>query len=203
MAEKRSWPAIDLRWVNVLLCGLIGLCAVLWWAELRWSARELPRYLQGRIGSPVERKLYTRARELVRSGRELDSARVLLERSLAIDPHSDAVYWLGEYYLAVGEPDRALEQFGRYLEFDPTRVDVYLHAARILEGQGRGSESRALLERGLHYFASYREKLEPRPDPEVATRYNRKALDLYGYYGDSIDRLEQALRRLARGSGES
>lgn len=203
MAGKRSWPLIDLRWVNVLLCGLIGLCVVLWWTELHWAARQLPRYLQGRIGSPVERRLYTRARELVRSGRELDTARALLERSLAIDPHSDAVYWLGEYYWEVGEPDRALEQFRHYLEFDPTRVDAYLRAARILQGQGSEGEARALLERGLDYFVSQREKMVPRPDPEVATRYNRKAVEVYGYYGDSITRLEEALHRVGRGDGES
>jgi tetratricopeptide (TPR) repeat protein len=203
MAAKRSWPPIDLRWVNVLLCGLIGLCMVLWWSELRWAARQLPRYLQGRIGSPVERRLYSRARELVRAGQDLDTARALLERSIAIDPNSDAVYWLGEYFLAIGEVDHALEQFLRYLEFDPTRVDAYLHTARILQGQGRWNESREVLERGLDYFVSHREKIEPKPDPAVATRYNQKALGVYAYYGDSIARLEEALHRVGRGSSGS
>jgi tetratricopeptide (TPR) repeat protein len=203
MVAKRSWLPIDLRWVNVLLCGLIGLCAVLWWSELHWAAHQLPRYLQGRIGSPVERELYWRAKGLIQSGRDLDTARALLERSIAIDPNSDAVYWLGESFLAVGEVNRALEQFQRYLSFDPTRVDAYLRTAGILEDQGFRRESREVLERGLEYFVSHYDKIEPRPNPEVATKYNRKALGLYAYYGDSVTRLEEALHRVGSGSGGS
>jgi hypothetical protein len=60
-----------------------------------------------------------------------------------------------------------------------------------------------MLERALDYFVSHREKIEPRPDPEVATKYNRKALGLYAYYGDSITRLEEALHRVGSGSGGS
>jgi tetratricopeptide (TPR) repeat protein len=202
MAEKRSWPRIDLRALNVLLCGLIGLCVVVWWSELHWAARELPRFLQGRIGSPVERKLFLRAKKLIQAGRDLDTARALLDRSMDIDPYSDAVYWMGECLLAVGEMNGALESFRRYLEFDPTRVDAYLRVSEILEDQGRGAEARDVLKRGLRYFESARASLEPRPDPEVEMKYNRKALDLYTYNEDSIARLRVAVAQVERrGSG--
>jgi tetratricopeptide (TPR) repeat protein len=139
--------------------------------------------------------------KLIRSGRDLDQARALLLRSSAIDPRSDAVYWMGKYYLAVGEPERALEKFSSYLEFDPTRVDAYLAASRILQERGRRQEARDLLERGSSYFESRREASEPRPDPGVAMRYNRKALEIHAYHDASIVRLEAELERID-GSGD-
>jgi tetratricopeptide (TPR) repeat protein len=196
MAVKRYWPRINLRWVNILLCGLIGLCVVGWGAELRWAAREFPLFLQGRIGSPVERRLYLRAKQLIERGEDLETARSLLLRSIAIDPTSNAVYWMGEYYLATGDEGQALQEFERYLEFDPTRVEAYLQVSRILEGQARWVEAHAILERGLQFFSIRRGLLTPRPDPEAAMKFNEKALGRYRYCGESIDRLTGALRRV-------
>jgi tetratricopeptide (TPR) repeat protein len=183
-----------LRWVNVLLCGAIALCATLWWSELSWAARELPRYLQGRIGGPAERRLSVQGKRLIQAGGDLDTARGLLQRSIAIDPHSDAVYWLGECLLATGDADGALERFQQYIEFDPTRASAYLQAAHILRDRGHPERAHALLERGLRYFVSHRAKLQPRPDPEVSMKFNRKALEVHAYYGESIARLEAELR---------
>jgi len=196
MAVRRFWRRIDLRWVNLVLVVLAAWITLAWWDELRWSAGELPRYLQGSIGSPEERKLYRAARKLILAGGDLERARELLERSIAIDPNSDAVYWLAECRLAAGDPDGALEQFERFIDFDPTRADAYLGAASILESRGQAERARELLRRGLDYFESYRESLTPRPDPAVPMKYNRKAIGVYEYYGSSISRLRQELRRL-------
>jgi len=196
MAVRRFWRRIDLRWVNLALVVLAAWTTLVWWDELRWSADELPRYLRGSIGSPVERQLYRAARKLILAEGDLERARELLERSIAIDPNSDAVYWLAECQLAAGNPQAALELFERFIDFDPTRVDAYLGAASILESRGQAERARELVRRGLEYFESYRESLTPRPDPAVPMKYNRKALGVYEYHGSAISRLREELRRL-------
>lgn len=184
MAVRRFWRRIDLRWVNLALLALCGLIALLWWDTLRWSAGELPRLARGEIGAPDERYLYRRARRLIEGGGDLEQARELLERSIAVDPHSNAVYWLAECYRAQGKPDAALAEYERFIGFDPTRVEAYLGASGILEARGRDS------------FRSRYERLRPRLDPEVPMKYNRKAISVYAYHEQAIERLTEELLRL-------
>jgi tetratricopeptide (TPR) repeat protein len=192
-AARRFWRRIDVRHVNLVLLVALVACVALFRDDLRWAAAELPRYLRGSIGRPVERGLCFRASKLIREGRDLERAREMLERSLAIDPHTDAVYWLAEYDLARDEPARALELLQSYLELDPTRVEAHLKAAELLRADGRDEEARELLERGLEYFVAMRPQLEPRPDPGVPMRFNDKAIGLYAYCGSAVERLRAAL----------
>ena len=111
MADRPSWPRIRLGWLNVVCYSALLLLCALYWGELRWAAAELPNYLSGRIGSPVERQLYREASRIIASRGDLERARGLLERSLAIDPTCEAGFWLAEYRFAVGRHDEALEQY--------------------------------------------------------------------------------------------
>jgi tetratricopeptide (TPR) repeat protein len=196
MAARRSWPSISLLGGNLALYGVLAALVMLYGPQLRWAARELPAYLRGRIGSPAERRMAVEAGRLLRERRDLERARVLLERSAAIDPTGEAVYWLGEYHLAVGRRDEALARFVRYIELDPADVRSYLRAAAILELLDRPQEARETLEPGVGHFAADLERFRPRPDPTVAERFNAKAVATYEGHRAALDRLRTELRRL-------
>lgn len=140
--------------------------------------------------------MYRQARRLMRDGRDLERARALLEAAAAIDPNCEAVYRLGEWYLAADRPEAALLHFSQYMEIDPTEVGSYLMSSAILARLGRPEEARAVLERGLGYVTAERERQVPRPDPHVAALYNAKAKRAYEAYGKSVQRLSAELSRL-------
>jgi tetratricopeptide (TPR) repeat protein len=177
-------------WAVVILTG------VAYRDELRWAADELPRYLEGRIGSPGERKLYRKAKRIIESGGDLNLAREMLQRSIDIDPTSEAVYWMGRCHLSADRDDEALVQFLRYIELDPTKTEAYVRAAAIRAGRGDPAGARAVLEQGVDYFSSHEERFVPRPDPEVGMKYNNKAIDVYRFYGKSIARLRRKIEAL-------
>jgi tetratricopeptide (TPR) repeat protein len=183
--------------VNALLYLVIAGVSVAYWPHLRWAARELPRYLSGSVGSPLERQLTLEAREILERGGDLERARALLERAAAIDPTCDAVYWLGEVHLAAGRADAALAQLERSLALDPTRVEAYVKSAALLASSGRLDEARAVLERGRAYFEGNRERYWPQVDGRVEEPYGRKALDVYRHYTEGALRMSVELERLA------
>jgi hypothetical protein len=77
----------------------------LYWRELGWAVHAFLKYITGDIGSPKERRLYVRARKFVDKEINIHDAKRLLDESIAIDPNSDAVYWLGENYFAAEQYD--------------------------------------------------------------------------------------------------
>lgn len=183
------WRRISLRRVNivvyVLLIGLLGL----YWKELQWAGDASSRYLDGRIPSPEERYLYREARELIRDDGDLEEARRLLERSISIDPNSDAVWWLAEYFRRTGQDEEAIRFLQRFIAFDPTRVEAYLELSELLEARRRPEEARQVLRAGLEYFGSRAEQYRPFPDVDVGDRYNEKAADTYAAYVESAELL--------------
>jgi len=187
---------IDLRWVNLLLLLILLALSLRYRDALSWAAGELPLYLQGKISSPVERQLYVRARRLIESGEDLSRAREMLERSITIDPNSDAIYWMAEYHRRQGETEAALDHYRRYLAFDPTRVDAYLHCAELLRSTGETAQARQVLSDGAAYFADEAPRLKPQPDPSVDMRFNQKAIQLSVYYRDAAERLSAAAGEL-------
>jgi len=191
MEERRWWRRISLHQLNVVLylalVGIVLACG----PQLGWAVGALPVYLGGNIPSPVERSLYLAAAEL-----PPDEARPLLERSLAIDPNTEAVHILARKLVEAGEPEQARSRYERYLEIDPFVREAYLELASLLEGQGKTAEATRVLERGVAQFRANVERFQPREDPSVEERYNAKARRIYAEYGESVRVLEAALERL-------
>ena len=183
---------IRLAHANLALYGVLALVLVVYRVELTWAAREFPFFAAGGFARPLEISLFTRALHNMRARGDAERTRALLERSVAIDPISQASVVLGEHYLGEGDRDRALELLRRYLEDDPSSLPAYLLAAQIYRGQGREEERRELLEGGVAYFTRYAPKYRPRTDETVERRFNQKAERVYRYY-------QTALRRLGAG----
>jgi tetratricopeptide (TPR) repeat protein len=183
--------------VNVVLYAVIACVVAIYWAPLRWAAAHLPRYVQGDvIPAPEEVRLWGEARRILLRGESIDDAEPLLRRSLAIDPNTEAVYWLGRYHFDKRRDAEALEQFARYLEIEPTHTDSYLKIAAIHVGRDETGLARRILERGIVSFVRQRERYLPVPDPDVADEFNEKSVRTHRGYDRSIATLRRVLASL-------
>jgi tetratricopeptide (TPR) repeat protein len=79
---------------------------------------------------------------------EPETARVLLERTVQIDPgDAEALGALGEALEALGRPADAEATYGRALERDPDAREVLLRAGRLALRSGSEAKARAYLDR--------------------------------------------------------
>ncbi len=193
MVARAFWRRISVHRVNAVLYLVLLVLLVLYWGDLRWAAEELPEYLQGDIGAPVERNLYRQAKKIIRSGDDIERAKPMLERSLAIDPRCEAGFWLAEYYFSRREFEEAATRFASYVEIDPTRIDSYRKGAEALENLGRLGEAREMLVAGRDYYRKYQNAFRPRPYDEVRSKFNKKAARVHRYYQRSAEKLTAAL----------
>ena len=182
MEENQSLPRINIHHINILLYILIIWLVIQYKSPLHWAMREMPKYFKHKISSPVERKLYVRAKFILRKTKQIDSAKPLLEKSLAIDPNSEALFLMGEYYDKKREDDKALHHYKQYLEIDPSVATTYLRIARILEKQYKPEKARQVLNQGFVYFDKYSRKFKDRKNINVAQKYNDSARNVYIYY---------------------
>ena len=196
MPERRLSRAISLGRVNVVLYALIACVGILYWRELRWAARELPEYVTGKIKSTPERLLCVGAAGMIQEGTNLVVARAMLEKSLAIDPTSEALYWLAECSYQEKRYDEALRQFEAFIEIDPLVPEAYLTMAELLVLKQQPDRARQVLQRGVAYLNRQAELYRPRPDKSVRAKYNLKASATYMGCQLGAEQLGEALGRL-------
>ncbi len=196
MPERRLSRAISLGRVNVVLYALIACVGFLYWRELLWAARELPGYLAGNIKSTPERLLCVGAAGMIQEGTNLVVARAMLEKSLAIDPTSEALYWLAECSYLDKRYDDALRQFEAFIEVDPMVPEAYLTVAELLVMQKQPERARQILRRGVAYLGRAAELHRPRLDKSVRPKYNLKASAAYLGCQLGAEQLREALARL-------
>jgi len=188
--------SIRLLHVNLVLYAALVVAGFSYRSDLRWALKALPSYLDGSIASPVETVFYVRARRMLEERHvDLAPAERLLRASLAIDPNTEAGYWLAELYARVGREREALERFEAYLEIDPTRVETYLRIADLLERKNQDDRAREVLRKGIDYFESRVDRYVPRPDDRVDDDYNRKAVLTHESYARSARLLRDRLAR--------
>ncbi len=138
--------------------------------------------------------MYNRAKRIVEKKINSYEAKELLDESIAIDPNSDAVYWLAEYYFTAGQYDRAEQQYMRFIELDPTQVKAYLKISTIYAKKEQPKRARAVLQSGLNYFGANMSKYKPRPDDTVREKYNGKAGKIYDKYRSAVEMLTHEIR---------
>jgi tetratricopeptide (TPR) repeat protein len=195
------WRRISLTHVNVVLYAAIAVLLAAYAPEIWWAIREVPGYCSGSIRAPIERRLCVEAGERIAAGRADDRTRSLLERSLAIDPHGDAVCLMGSYQFENDRYDRAERRFRTCLREDPGQIEAYFLLATILERTDRTDEAERVLREGLDHFEGSADRLEPRLDPYVDPACNARATELHEHYLASAERLRRRLGR-ADGTGD-
>jgi tetratricopeptide (TPR) repeat protein len=193
MGGSQFLRRINIHHINIILYVIIIWLVVQYQDPLRWAMREIPRYSQDKIVSPIERKLYKQAESIIRTSKQIDPARELLERSLAIDPNTEARFLLGEYYDKKGKKAKALQHYKGYLEIDPTVLETYLRMAHILKKQNKPEEARQILEQGFDYFNKYSRQFKARENMHVDRRYNEDATNTYIYYLQAYNYLKVRL----------
>jgi tetratricopeptide (TPR) repeat protein len=97
-------------------------------------------------GDPRAEKLFTESAELYREGRFAEAAQ-RLEDAYAISPEPVLLYNLARAYEGMGETERALSAYRRYLEADPTTRDRRSIETRIETLERQLEERRALEEK--------------------------------------------------------
>ncbi|TFH50983.1 MAG: hypothetical protein E4H01_01085 [Lysobacterales bacterium] len=187
---------ISILHANAILYLLIACISLVYWPQLRWAAEHMPEYSRHGIAPLAEWSLYGRARKRLAEPWNLSVARDLLERSIAIDPNSEAVYGLGEYYFRVGQDEKALQQFRTYLAIDPTMVMAYLKMSAVFERRNQLPEARGILEHGLDYFSRNVEKYRPHHADDVPTQYNQKAVQVFSHYRSAVGALRREIERI-------
>lgn len=186
---------IDISKLNMVLFAAIMIIIAAYHGPLLWAVRQLPLYLQGRIDAPLETRQCHEAAGILRRGGDISGALPLLQRSVAVDPNSEALFWLGEYYSRKGEPDRAIRFYSDYRRINPLDGAAFLNLARLYELKGDSDKARAVLEEGLESLSRCRD-YEPVIDGTVSDRYNRKAGQAFKSLVDSDSLLRKELTRL-------
>jgi tetratricopeptide (TPR) repeat protein len=200
MGARRLSRPISLLRANVILYLLIACTLLVFWEPLRWAAELLPKYLSGLVPSPIERTLYDKAGKLIAQPWTPYIARGYLERSLVIDPYSEALFGLGQYYFKARDDDRALGHFRAYLEIDPAKLDAYLKIAAVHERNDRLARAKETIERALKYFQEIAEQYQPRTGSQSSTSYGQKAASIFARYEGAIGALSRELARITEKS---
>ncbi len=193
---------ISLFKVNVVLWALIVVLVVVFAGQLRWAQDDFPDYVRGKIGAPIERNIYRKARRLVKDRRQLELAHQMLKQSLAIDPTCEAGYWLAEYYVAVGDDEAARDQFERYLEIDPMMPEAWIGAVNANERSGKITEARRIAVEGAEYFDALARASTPVPNRRVREKFDDKAREVFNRYRAAKLWLSERADELAATSAE-
>ena len=167
---------IRLFHINIALYAIILGVMVLQWDNLTWAWHVIPKYVDGRIPSPEERKLYRSARRAILRNGDLSGVEDKLQASMKIDPNCEAPYWLAEYFFMTRQDDTALKQFQAYIKIDQTKIEPYLKVSAILERKGRIDEARKVLRSGLMFFEKMVKVYVPYNYSDVRDKYNEKAV---------------------------
>ncbi|MBF0370954.1 MAG: hypothetical protein HQL52_16010 [Magnetococcales bacterium] len=195
-----SWRPIKRSW------GLIGLYLVIigvgwgYHQELLWGWRNLPKYMDDRIGAGShEGRLLRSAKKRLRRGVELEEALIRVEEALGIDPNLAAAYLLkGDLLKRLGEGDRAARAWQQGLGIDPFQRKGYERLVQFYL-QGRElDQARRVYQEGIRTFARLVQGNMPHRDPGVARAYNRKALQVREAAVQDWTVLKLSLARLER-----
>ncbi len=200
MPVKRLWQSISWWRLNLALyLAIVGL-VIGYRRDLLWAVHALPSYLRGRIEMTPERLLCVEAKELVEKGC-CQEARELLQKSLAIDPTSESLYWLAECSYQTHQEEQAMQQFQKYLEIDPMLPETYLRIAELLMKKNQTQQARMILQKGISCFTACVQATEPHSDPSVTHKSNLKAILHQARCENGLKTLMEALDRLPGGGG--
>lgn len=160
--------------------------------ELTWAWSEMRGYRRGEISTTVEWEQFESGRELLGRGAP-NAALWYLERSVEIDPTTEAVFYLGEARLRVGRVDAALEAYESYRRLNPRHGRVCERIAAIQRERGDVAAARSVLSACVARLRRAVELYQPRHDTSVHGRYNKKAAKVHRTLIRDLETAERAL----------
>jgi len=181
----------NLIWLNVALYSLLLLLVVVYRGQLAWALRALPDLYSLEFETQPEVVLYYEGERRLIEDRDATGSRAALEESLAIDPYSDAVFFMGETYLMEREYEAALAAYRKFNRIDPSHLPSYLRMAELLALLGREAERGTLLDRAVAHYTRTVELYRPQPDPSVPAVYNEKAAEVHRGHVEALRTLEE------------
>ena len=196
MAAPRFSPAGRLLVALLVVYGTAAGLVVWLGPSLRFAASRLPGYLKGSIAVSEHRVWEDEAEGLLKSKRELDRARDLLERSLAVEPNASTQFLLGEVLRAQGKPAEALAHYGASIELDPARAEPYLRTAKLLLDAGDAAAAGRVLDDGTIALERALRLQVPFPDGTVQDLFNRRAVAVHEELSFGLQSLSNAARSI-------
>jgi tetratricopeptide (TPR) repeat protein len=195
MAGKRSLPPIKLYQVNLVLYTVILILMAVYHPQLGWAVRSFPAFVWSEIKVPPEVDLYWKGSICLYRKEDAPDALLMLERSVSIDPNSEARLILGDYYYRSGHLDNALLEYEYFKGIDRGIVSPYLQASRIYLLRNEPEKARALIEEGIACFGDY-QRYKPVREENVPEKFNEKAMAAYENRKKALSSLQAELRRL-------
>ena len=187
-------PGKWVRWLNAGLLALLVVVVGLHARALSWAFVQFDDYRQGYIASPLERELYLEGEDLLYQSGQPDAAIAVLERSVRIDPNTEARFFLAESYRARGELSRAAQEYESFLRIDYLHIKARKALIEVYRQLGSADLAVRTAQTGVAIFSGMARQYRPKPDASVGDRYNLKAVRLQRRYEKARDRFEKLAR---------
>ncbi|MCK4751953.1 MAG: hypothetical protein KAS75_00805 [Planctomycetes bacterium] len=202
MQAKRFWPPTKhkLLYANIIVYGAVIILALAFGSELIWSQKTLRAYLlNSNIPPTADKELVWKATAYLSAGKDVKILQDILEQALQIEPYSEARLLLGICYLKQGDQDNMLAYYAKYRSINPSVINLYTDANRVLIEKGDLEAANQLLEEGIAHFSRRVELYKPHYNPEVQKEFNTKALNIHKKSEEALKilkKLQEQLRDL-------
>ena len=130
------------------------------------------------------------ATENLKKKQKVDHSKKLIERSIEINPYSNAQLLLGVCHLAQGNIDKMIEACQEYLQIEPSSISGYTQMIMALQHKKDFAAIDQLLVEGIEHFRRQITLYQPRHDPDVSESANLKAVKIYHEQRQALKYLE-------------
>ena len=199
MQAKRYWPPTKhkLFYANIIVYGVTLVLLLAFSHELIWAKKALHGYLiTDNVPPSKDRTLIWEANRALNRGEDFGTLQQILEQALQIEPYSEARLLLGICHLKQGDQDGMLAYYNEYRSINPSVVNLYTDASRVLIGKGEHKAAEQLVAEGITHFRRQVELYKPHHDPDVIKEFNLKASSIYNRSQKSLELLEKIQKQL-------
>ncbi|MCU1340845.1 MAG: hypothetical protein JWN92_268 [Candidatus Acidoferrum typicum] len=118
-------------------------------AEMGRTAEADWQFRLATVFSPLSTRAHNSYGQFLFNSERLDDARIEFERSVRVDPTTDAYNRLGEIYLIAQDSERAEQAFRQAIALDPFNSHAHFGLGQLLEGKGKPSDALQEFEAGM------------------------------------------------------
>ena len=144
-----------LFYANILVYGAIAVIFFVFSEDIVWGKRTLESYLLGKsFQQSLDNLLVEEATENLKKKQKVDHSKKLIERSIEINPYSNAQLLLGVCHLAQGNIDKMIEACQEYLQIEPSSISGYTQMIMALQHKKDFAAIDQLLVEGIEHFSN-------------------------------------------------